>query len=255
MTDKELIRKRFSSTFKQYDLLAHTQQEICRRLAAMTEGWPAPAAALEVGTGTGFLTRLLLTRYPDTHWTLNDIADASEEYLRPITEGAAHRFLWGDAESLDFPGGLDLIASASTVQWFDDLPGFLNKCSAATRTDGLLALSTFGPGNFEQIKTLTGQGLHYYTLPETEAMVRRAGYEILQSEQYVSRLHFASGADVLRHIKATGVNSLDKTRWTRGRLADFQTRYATLYPAPDGGVTLTYHPVLITACKRGAAAL
>ncbi len=247
--DKELIKKRFAANFRQYDLLAHTQQAICAELAVMMEGIPAPAHALEVGTGTGFLTRRLTAAYPSAHWTLNDLTEASQPYLEACLHGVEHRFVWGDAETADFPCGLGLIASASTVQWFDDLPRFIRRCAGATLPGGHIALTSFGERNFHEIKIITGQGLDYHTLPQIETMLAEAGYRVVRSREYTRQLGFGSPAEVLRHIKATGVNSIHRAAWTRRSLADFETRYRSLFPLPGGQVSLTYHPILLTAIK------
>ena len=59
MADKELIRERFAAGFERYDTLALVQQGICDELAgAVMRHVPRTVArALEVGAGTGFLTR------------------------------------------------------------------------------------------------------------------------------------------------------------------------------------------------------
>lgn len=125
-TDKQLLKKRFAATFRQYDSLAVVQQEICGQLDEMI-GRICPGRigrAMEVGCGTGFLTRYLLRRYPDAEWIVNDLIEESEIYLRPYASGHYVEYLWGDAELLPLPGELDMIASASAVQWFDNLPAF-----------------------------------------------------------------------------------------------------------------------------------
>ena len=62
---------------------------------------------------------------------------------------------------------------------------------------------------------------------------------------FLSRLRW----DVLRHLKDTGVTGIRPCHWTRKKLADFSMRYAGRYAAPDGGVTLTYHPIYIICVK------
>ena len=79
-TDKQLLKKRFAATFRQYDSLAVVQQEICGQLDEMI-GRICPGRigrAMEVGCRTGFLTRYLLRRYPDAEWIVNDLIEESE---------------------------------------------------------------------------------------------------------------------------------------------------------------------------------
>ena len=169
MSDKDLLKNRFAANLRSYNSLAVVQERICEELAELI-GTHVPGKitrGLEVGTGTGFLTRRLLERYPDAEWTLNDLVEASECFLQPYVGGRKTQCYWGDAESLPaFGRPFDLIATASTVQWFDDLPAFLNRTQEMLAAGGRLALSTFGPDNFEEIRATTGDGLVYYTSAE-----------------------------------------------------------------------------------------
>ena len=159
MSDKDLLKNRFAANLRSYNSLAVVQERICEELAELI-GTHVPGKitrGLEVGTGTGFLTRRLLERYPDAEWTLNDLVEASECFLQPYVGGRKTQCYWGDAESLPaFGRPFDLIATASTVQWFDDLPAFLNRTQEMLAAGGRLALSTFGPDNFEEIRATTG---------------------------------------------------------------------------------------------------
>ncbi|MBQ4279376.1 MAG: malonyl-ACP O-methyltransferase BioC [Rikenellaceae bacterium] len=253
-TNKQLIRRRFGRGFARYDRLAVVQQALCDELAGMIASHIAgpPSRALEIGTGTGFLTRRLIARYPDTEWFLNDIADESEAFLAPHTEGRRTTFLAGDAERLALPRRLDLVASASTVQWFDDLEAFAAQAIHALAPGGLLALSTFGPENFAEIRALTGESLEYLTPGELRGMLGAQGYTIAEAREHTTRLAFDTPGDVLRHIKATGVNSLRPVRWGVGRFTRFEREYRERFADAAGRVSLTYHPILVIARKPGA---
>lgn len=207
-------------------------------------------AALEIGAGTGFLTRRLLEQYPAARWTINDLADEAAHFIVPYTENKAVSYLWGDAESIALPAGMDLVVTASTIQWFDDTPAFFGRIASVLNPEGFMALSTFGPENFREIKAVAGDGLEYYTADELTAMLSDRGFDVLEQLEYTKQLHFDTPVEVLRHIKATGVNSIRKKRWTRQHLAGFENRYRALFANPAGGVTLTYHPILIVARKR-----
>jgi malonyl-CoA O-methyltransferase len=251
-TDKELVKNRFSANFAKYNRLALVQQRICAELAERVgELCLRPVrSALEIGIGTGFLTEKLAKSYPAAHWYLNDISPAAERFVEKQIAGAAHQYLWGDAETVAFPSGLDMIASASTVQWFDDMPAFAHKAAASTASGGYLALSSFGKDNFREIRECAGEGLEYYTAPELSQIFASAGYRILFAREYTETLEFTEPIDVLRHIKATGVNSLSRTRWSCGRMARFTDDYRRLFSTPSGSVTLTYHPILLVAEKE-----
>lgn len=159
-------------------------------------------------------------------------------------------YLWGDAELLPLPGELDMIASASAVQWFDNLPLFIDRAVGSLCCGGYFAFTTFGTDNFREIRATTGEGLHYYTSEQLQELLTAAGYGIVETLEYTRHLPFDTPADVLRHIKATGVNSIRKARWGKQQLMDFETAYREHFSMPDGRVALTYHPILVLAQKK-----
>lgn len=245
--DIELIKQRFESNFKSYNKLALIQQQICNELADLLSELCTNdiSRAMEIGAGTGFLTSHLIKRYPTSTWFINDLTPSSESYITDFVQNTPHTYLWGDAESLTMPDNLDLIASASTLQWFDDFDNFISKAKRATREGGYLAITTFGVENFKEINTTLGEGLNYLNYKEIANILEKNGYKIIRSLDYTKSLQFDTPIDVLRHIKQTGVNSIKRQRMTRKRLLKFEQDYANHYLNSNGKVYLTYHPIII----------
>ena len=84
MSDKDLLKNRFAANLRSYNSLAVVQERICEELAELI-GTHVPGKitrGLEVGTGTGFLTRRLLERYPDAEWTLNDLVSPTSAAVK-----------------------------------------------------------------------------------------------------------------------------------------------------------------------------
>ena len=248
-TDKDLIKERFESSFNTYNELAHVQRRICDRLAENAARLCVHDVrrGFEIGAGTGFLTKYLVGQWPRAKWYLNDLIPACEGFIAPQVEGADIEYMWGDAEKLDYPGSLDLIASTSTAQWFEDKDAFARRAAAALNSGGYLVLSMFGPDNFREIKATTGEGLEYYTVGELSAIFEKAGFRILFTDEYTETLSFESPRAALKYIKSLGVNSVKKTSWNSGKMDDFEAKYRGMFPSEDGGVTLTYHPLLLIA--------
>jgi len=250
--DKRLLKTRFAASLDRYDAHAVVQDAICEKLAE-TIGRLCPkdaARCMEIGSGTGFLTRRIAGLFAHAHWYINDLVEESARYVAAFTDRERTEYLWGDAETVPFPDTLDLLASASAVQWFDDPARFFARAARALRAGGLLAISTFGPENFGEIRAATGEGLRYCDRERLEAMLLAAGFAIVETIEYTRRLRFDTPTEVLRHIRSTGVNSIRPVRWTRRSLSDFEAAYRKNAGTPDGSVTLTYHPILIAARKR-----
>ena len=265
LIDKELVKKRFAAAASTYDGNAVIQKDIVHRLlGCMSEcGFKTFRHVFEIGCGTGYLSRAILSEYaPESMW-LNDLCPDMSGYLKDILSGKV-AFMAGDAESVAFPSGLDLIVSSSAIQWLDDTAGFFRKCADALcpgpgqvvpdgiKGGGILAVSTFGPRNLEEIACLEGVSLEYLSLDSLVYMVSR-DFDVLVAEDEVVQVCFDSPADVLRHLRMTGVTGLRKDAWTRGRLKSFCSRYKESFPAVEadkrGAVTLTYHPVYLI-CRR-----
>lgn len=243
--DKELIKKRFGKTLHKYNTLAVVQRNIADKLAVLlVEHRPKVVhSGIEIGAGTGFLTRHLIDNFPKGSWLINDISPESQRFL-PVCRQL--RFEASDGEDIVVPdGSLDIITSASVVQWFRDLDGFVARMAKGLRRGGVMAISTFGPDNFLEITATTGDTLKYPTINELAVMAETHGLEVLIAEQWTEKMLFSAPIEVLHHIKATGVNALSPKRWTHRDLLDFERRYNELY----NPVTLTFAPIILIARK------
>lgn len=257
--DKELLRRRFARNFKSYDTLAAVQRDVADRLAVEIVRYARsmPDSGVEIGAGTGFLTRHLKSNFPNTQWVVNDLVGDSGRFLPAGVE-----FVEADGENMPLPLGVDILASSSTVQWFDDLSGFVSRAAEALSDDGILAISTFGPDNFAEITATTGQGLEYYPATLLCEWIGQTSLEVIHCQEWIQQELFATPLEVLHHLKATGVNAITPTRWTHNRLRQFDGDYRALcrknmadqidpdHASESAPVTLTFHPIIIVARKR-----
>ena len=244
--DKRRIQQRFSRAFAHYDQQALAQQRIHQRLTALLPLMERRdfQHILEIGCGTGGLTRQLMRHLNAQRWTLNDLCDIAPHLTQVLPQ--SFRFYAGDAERLPWPEQYDLIAGASVVQWFADPAGFIARCQVRLKKRGFLLLSTFGAENLSEIRQLTGVGLNY----PSPAQWRRwlsAGFELLSLEQENIVLHFDSPLAVLRHLKHTGVTATGRQAWTKGGLQHFCRQYQRQFASAHDQVRLTYAPVYLLA--------
>ena len=254
MVNKELIRKRFSKSMETYELQADVQQHIARELAQKAIHY-LPSCCdnlLEVGCGTGFLTREVHSRISINNYYLNDLVDLSGSTAQIIGGNNTDvRFIAGDAETINFPEQLDGVLSASTLQWLVDFPAFCTKVSDTLLSEGVFAFNTFGPNNMIEIKELMGVGLHYQDAIDLEEILK-SSFEILETHEETLIRDFDSPRDVLRHLQATGVTATHGNyRWTKRNLFDFEKEYYERF-RKGSKVTLTWH-IYYFVCKKKTA--
>ncbi len=235
LTDKKLVGRKFGDATASYDANASVQHMVTDRLLS---GVRRGGRILEIGAGTGYATSRLADMGEVEAWDLI-ISPRVEE----LTASGRIRSKACDAETAirELPDdSVDTLFSASTVQWFNSLPAFLQEVKRVLTPGGQASISTFGPRTMQEIHTILGNPPLY---PSPEAIGRMVPDAEVTEE--IITLDFDSPRDVLTHVRLTGVNSLGPTATpavTRRLLTD--------YPAgPDGRYRLTYQPVYITITK------
>lgn len=248
--DKRLIAERFARARDTYSQEARVQQQVAEKMMRLlTEHTPLGFQnVVEFGCGTGSYSRILLHRLQPEKLLLNDLCPEMKECLTDVLPQAGVQFIPGDAETLDFPEGTDLITSCSTLQWFNEPEQFFARCHSFLTEGGYLAFSTFGTENMREIHRLTGHGLEYLPIEALNKLLAPY-FETVYAEEEIVPLSFSAPLQVLQHLKQTGVTGTEKRIWTRGRLQTFCNGYAEQFHGKDGGVTLTYHPIYLIVRK------
>jgi malonyl-CoA O-methyltransferase len=248
--DKTLVRARYRRSLPRYDGEATLQREMADSLVSALRrlGRPDFPRALEIGCGTGLLTREIARRLNVRELFANDLNEECGRNLEQVLgPGRGLRFLGGDIERIEaLPDKLDLVASNAVFHWLEDPETLLGRLARALATGGLLAFTTFGPENLLEIGELTGRRLDYRTIGEFREMLARH-FRLLHVSERRFRLRFESPRHALEHLRNTGANCLQRAAWTRGALRDFEDAYRRRFPLPGGAVSLSYHPLLFVA--------
>jgi malonyl-CoA O-methyltransferase len=206
---KALIGAAFAAAAEHYDDGADVQRAVARRLADMAarERPGAGAQILEIGCGTGLLTREIETRWPQAALTATDLAP--EMVDATARAGLPARFITMDGEDPVFEGSwFDLILSSLTFQWFDDLPLALARLYGLLRPGGSLYFATMGAESFASWRAAheqagLGPGLaDYPTLGELQAMLAGFGDAFACDEHH--SLAARGGQALIRHFRTIG---------------------------------------------------
>lgn len=159
---KHRIATAFAAAAASYDANAEAQIRTARLLAARLPPLPAAPRVLELGCGTGLLTRLLLERLgPDAAVLATDLSPAMIARAGGAIDDPRLRFAVMDAEAPALPAaGFDLIVSSLAAQWFADLPAALAGLVTLLKPDGWLLVATLGAGTFAEWRAVhAGMGL------------------------------------------------------------------------------------------------
>lgn len=231
--DHENIGRRFERASSTYADHATAQHRIACRLASLFSPG-SETEMIEIGAGTGSLTRALAEKGNISHATFVDLYP-----LSPFNLFRSEAYVEADAEEwLDTvpDNSANLIASASTMQWFADPARFFRNAARILRPGGTLLCSTFLPGNLAELDPLRPSPLLYPSRTELESMLAPIFSHILTEEERIE-VRFSSPRDLLMHLKHTGVGG--GTRLTTRNML-------TSLPAQP---LLTYIPLYIHAIK------
>ena len=248
---KDKIAANFSAAAHGYDQYAVMQQQaahsIVERLAELRPQVVA-GPILEVGCGTGAVSKELVAMFPQRQLTLVDFApgmiDRNRQTLAPLlAQGCQIDWQVRDAEAIDVRCHYSLIASCLTIQWFQDLAASLSRLIAALRPGGILLCSYLGHGSFPEWRQACmdlGLPCTMNPLPDSSAireMVRALGYEVSTWDEMLP-LPYPTLQAFFRSLKKTGTN----TRTVKAGLSRSQmARLLSTWPGQtDEPLTITY---------------
>ncbi len=250
MIDKERIAHSFSASIATYETCATVQTLLADGVVRQVAGYGRQfSRGLEIGCGTGYLSKALVHRVDFSTLYLNDLS-------RVLCNHAAERLagicpteiMVGDIEKLALPPALDLVVSSSTLQWLEDMEGLFVKVAASLERDGLFVFSLFGVGTMKEIAALSGRGLRYRKRSAI-AQVLQKYFSIEQQQEVKERLFFPSALSIFKHIRNTGVGGLGKTRWTRASLKSFETEYRRQFGTEEG-LPVSYCAYIFAAKRK-----
>jgi malonyl-CoA O-methyltransferase len=149
--NKDRIERNFTRAADKYGEHSWAQRECAFKLNEMVRR-ERPSSVLEIGPGTGYLTRLLLRDHEGARLTAVDISEKMAANLGKEIKSPDLTVFSGDGEYFDNGALYDLIISNAAFQWFEDLPLALERYARMLNKDGVLAFSIYGPGTFTELK-------------------------------------------------------------------------------------------------------
>jgi malonyl-CoA O-methyltransferase len=211
------IQRGFSKSAKSYDLFTGLHREIADKLFARVIKERAPAALLDVGCGTGYLTVRLKDHFSQSKIIGLDFSRGMLEVARAKHEGIS--WVLADGNQLPFSdGSVDSLISNLAYQWAGDLPRAFSEARRVLVPGGVLACTLFGYHTcqelFQSLDEAKEKALQFARLPDV-SQVRRAlaagGFKNPEIDSERIKIEFNSMHELTAWLKSIGSNNLSRT--------------------------------------------
>ncbi len=260
--DRAGVRASFDRASASYESAAGLQvrvaAELLERLAVFAF---EPRVVLDLGAGTGRVTRELKRRYRRALVIALDLAPGM------LREARRHQQLWrrfervcGDALRLPLAdASVDVVFSSLMLQWCEPLDTALAECRRVLKPEGFFAFSTFGPDTLHELRGAwaSADGYnhvnHFVDVHEVGDALVRAG--LMEPVLDVDRVEvgYPDALSLMRDLKAIGAHNVTAGRPRalvgRARLKRMQDAYEAF--RRDDRLPATYE--VIYGASWGAA--
>ncbi|WP_207483593.1 methyltransferase domain-containing protein [Arenibaculum pallidiluteum] len=253
--DRALVRRRRDRAAPGFHghsfLVEEVAERLVDRLHDVRQGF---TTALDLGCHRGELGRRLLAAGKGVETLAS--CDLSERMARH----APGLRLAADEEALPFaPGSFDLVVSALSLHWVNDLPGALIQLRRALRPDGLFVGAMLGGETlFELRRCLMEAELEirggvsprvspFAELRDAGSLLQRAGFALPVVDGDEITVTYENAFRLMAELRGMGETNAGlnrpRTPATRGLLTAAAQRYAELHAAPDGRIEATFQVV------------
>lgn len=254
--ERRWVRHRFTNSAASYDQVAVLQREVGDRLLERMEPVHIePQRILEIGAGTGYVTRGMLKGYRKADVIAVDVAKGMlRQNMRCAPWLRKPRLICADLHSLPFvDGAFDLVISNLTLQWSDDVPRALAEMRRVISPNGAVFFSTFGPQTLQELRGSWAEvddyeHVHRFADKHTIGdCMMAAGFSGPVVDSEIITLTYSQPREVMRDLKQLGAANLSPAR-SRGlisphRLGRVEAAYAIAHRDQQGRVPATYEVV------------
>lgn len=237
---KQRVKKCFDQAASSYEEYANIQKYTAENFRFFLPKFDYKAKILEIGCGTGFLSKIINNYYPRKELFVSDIS------LNMVTASRDRlpnqcAFVVLDGEHLPFKNKFDLIVSNLAAQWFEQPEKSINIIQSFLEEKGTFLFSTLGPYHFhewyESLNKVTSR-----SLPYKEAYYKPSSF----NKEIILKTKYSSGWDFLTSLKKIGANA---TRYEK-TLSPRALKDAIYFFEKTYNSTVTQHIYLISLKKN-----
>ncbi|MBL8511095.1 MAG: malonyl-ACP O-methyltransferase BioC [Betaproteobacteria bacterium] len=224
------IQRAFAKAAESYDAHAFLQREMADRLFERLDYIKLqPKRILDLGSGTGYVTRMLRERYPDAHLLALDIApDMHRVANRQWPEKSLLARLFGpspvfypvvaDAEALPLTAScVDVVISNVMLPWCNP-ESVAREVLRVLVPQGLFIFTTLGPDTLKELRAAfraVDNGAHvndFIDMHDVGDILSHCGFADPVMDQEVLTLTYEALKPLLQDLKGVGAQHVTKGR-------------------------------------------
>ena len=260
---KKAVAQSFSRAAQNYDDVAYLQRQVGEDLLATVAARAPFETALDIGCGTGQLTRLLTQH--GKHVTALDFAPGMLAFAREHHGDVIADFVCADAETLPFADNhFDLVFSNFALQWCESLPALLQNLLRVLKPGGWLTFSIPGAATLWELRQSWFEAdpshVHVNTFvqqAEVEQAVSAAGFGAAEIDLQRQTLYYPSVRAMTAELKTLGAHNVNRGRSTHLTGKQCVNAFVSAYEQlrTEQGLPATWDIIRVTAQKPALTTL
>lgn len=234
MLAKRLISANFSRSAAEYDQHAVMQRDLADDLLSLLTTYNLELKTiLDIGCGTGYLTKKLAERFPAARVEGIDIAPGMIEEARKQKRNNLF-FRVGDGEEVRGMGEYDLVVANASLQWMS-LEKTVARVTELLKPGGLFLFTTFGPKTLMELKEC---GFRVNEFPDTIMIEQllKPHFRNVFLASLMSREKFPGVKELIYYLKELGAAAADGEG--QFQLSSFR-KYKESY-GDEGGISASF---------------
>lgn len=192
----------FNRKAKEYDEYATVQKVLLLEMEELLSQTQTPESILELGAGTGLLTRRLCQTFPLSHVIATDHAE------KMIQEGAKRtpQATWKNIDAWGVEHTpVDLLISASLLQWAPAPQAYFSQWHSLLTKEGRMIHGFYIEPTLQELFSLLSEpSLPFRDEHFWKQIVEESGYEILQWKIVAHRQQYSSAYHFFKSLHQTG---------------------------------------------------
>ncbi len=213
VTSRYKIAKSFGEASTSYDVSARLQRYCGKHLMPWLPN-RNDLTVLDLGSGTGYFTELLASRYQDVIGV-----DISTKMLRFAQNNRDNSIHWLEADAYKLPlqeNSIDFVYSNLMIQWCEPLDKVLNEVMRVLKPGGVFVFSTLVDGTLFELKSAWAQVdndrhvIDFKPEREIKQLFEGTDRKLLNAKQQDIVLEYESVLHLAHELKGLGANHVPK---------------------------------------------